>query len=77
MVSRVSDVDYVWSDLPNHQLKTLTQRHLYQARGVLYLPNEARFSALLAIPEGANIGQEPARRLWRAWARHRCFTGRA
>ena len=29
----------------------------YQAKGVLYLPDQARFSALLSKPEGANIGQ--------------------
>ena len=29
----------------------------YQARGVLYLPDAARFSRLLALPEGANIGK--------------------
>jgi type I restriction enzyme M protein len=29
----------------------------YQARGVLYLPDEARFSRLLALPEGADIGK--------------------
>ncbi|MBI2267061.1 MAG: SAM-dependent DNA methyltransferase [Armatimonadetes bacterium] len=28
----------------------------YQARGVLYLPDTARFSALIQLPEGANIG---------------------
>ncbi len=28
----------------------------YQARGVLYLPETARFSYLLQLPEGANIG---------------------
>ncbi|HPV39315.1 MAG TPA: class I SAM-dependent DNA methyltransferase [Candidatus Hydrogenedentes bacterium] len=28
----------------------------YQARGVLYLPEEARFSALITLPEGGNIG---------------------
>jgi len=28
----------------------------YQARGVLYLPEAARFSHLLQLPEGANIG---------------------
>ena len=28
----------------------------YQARGVLYLPEAARFSALIKLPEGANIG---------------------
>jgi type I restriction enzyme M protein len=27
----------------------------YQARGVLYLPEAARFSTLLALPEGADI----------------------
>ncbi|MCZ2157473.1 MAG: type I restriction-modification system subunit M [Bryobacterales bacterium] len=30
----------------------------YQARGVLYLPEAARFSRLLALPESADIGQE-------------------
>ena len=29
----------------------------YHARGVLHLPDEARFSALLELPEGADIGQ--------------------
>jgi type I restriction enzyme M protein len=29
----------------------------YQASGVLYLPDEARFSKLLCLPEGANIGK--------------------
>jgi len=29
----------------------------YQAKGVLYLPDEARFSSLLNLPEGSNIGQ--------------------
>jgi type I restriction enzyme M protein len=29
----------------------------YQAQGVMYLPAEARFEALLDLPEGANIGQ--------------------
>ena len=28
----------------------------YQAKGVLYLPEEARFSSLLQLPEGGNIG---------------------
>ena len=28
----------------------------YQARGVLYLPNDARFQNLLLLPEGENIG---------------------
>ncbi len=28
----------------------------YQARGVLYLPEEARFSTLIQLPEGGNIG---------------------
>jgi type I restriction-modification system DNA methylase subunit len=28
----------------------------YQARGVMYLPEEARFSSLFKLPEGANIG---------------------
>jgi len=29
----------------------------YQAKGVLYLPDKARFSTLLQLPEGANMGQ--------------------
>src|SRR5438105_1577759 len=29
----------------------------YQARGVLYLPESARFSKLLDLPEGADIGK--------------------
>jgi type I restriction enzyme M protein len=29
----------------------------YQARGVLYLPESARFSTLLNLPEGADIGK--------------------
>jgi type I restriction enzyme M protein len=29
----------------------------YQARGVMYLPEAARFSKLLELPEGANIGR--------------------
>jgi type I restriction enzyme M protein len=28
----------------------------YQGRGVLYLPPDARYDALLALPEGSNIG---------------------
>lgn len=28
----------------------------YQAKGVLYLPETSRFSALIQLPEGANIG---------------------
>ena len=29
----------------------------YQARGVMYLPEQARFSTLLRLPEGADIGK--------------------
>jgi len=29
----------------------------YQARGVMYLPQEARFSHLLSLPEGENIAR--------------------
>ena len=32
-------------------------RTQYQARGVFYLPEEARFQYLLSLPEGANVGQ--------------------
>jgi type I restriction enzyme M protein len=30
----------------------------YQARGVLYLPEKSRFSSLIQLPEGTNIGAE-------------------
>src|SRR5712691_8418907 len=29
----------------------------YQSRGVLYLPEEARFKTLLELPEGKNLGK--------------------
>src|SRR4051812_8882953 len=29
----------------------------YQSRGVLYLPDQARFANLLKLPEGENIGK--------------------
>ena len=29
----------------------------YQAQGVMYMPDDARFSKLMDLPEGANIGQ--------------------
>ncbi len=29
----------------------------YQAQGILYVPDEARFANLIRLPEGANIGQ--------------------
>jgi type I restriction enzyme M protein len=32
-------------------------RLYYQAQGLIYLPEKARFSTLLALPEGANIGK--------------------
>ena len=32
-------------------------KHDYQALGIMYVPDEARFSKLLELPEGANIGQ--------------------
>lgn len=35
---------------------TLTPDH-YKARGVLYLPDEARFEGLVQLPEGENIGR--------------------
>ena len=30
----------------------------YQAKGVMYLPEDARYSRLVGLPEGSNIGQE-------------------
>lgn len=43
----------------------------YQARGVLYLPEEARFSKLLRLPEGANIGQAINDGMWAIEAENR------
>ncbi len=40
------------------QLRLFEQPARYQASGVFYLPNEARFSYLLTLPEGENIGQK-------------------
>src|SRR6266542_712671 len=34
-----------------------TGKEDYQAKGVLYVPEEARFSRLLKLPEGQNIGR--------------------
>ena len=31
----------------------------YHARGVMYMPPQARFSRLLQLPEGENVGKEP------------------
>lgn len=39
------------------QLRLFEQPARYQASGAFYLPNEARFSSLLNLPEGENIGQ--------------------
>jgi type I restriction enzyme M protein len=36
--------------------RTITKED-YQAKGVMYLPPQARFSKLLALPEGENIGK--------------------
>lgn len=43
-------------DLPTGSRRTIGKTD-YQARGVLYLPVEARFGYLQALPEGADIGQ--------------------
>ncbi|NLA11730.1 MAG: SAM-dependent DNA methyltransferase [Firmicutes bacterium] len=54
--------DYRFSAL-EHELagKSTSRRKIgpadYQAQGVMYLPDEARFSTLLDLPEGENIGQ--------------------
>lgn len=53
--------DYRFSDVEKELAgKTSGRRKIgpadYQARGVMYLPDEARFSALLQLPEGENIG---------------------
>ena len=42
---------------PASSRRRAVEKEDYQARGVLYLPAQARFSALLHLPEGANIGQ--------------------
>ena len=42
----------------------------YQARGAVYLPETARFSTLLELPEGENIGK-PSTKRWRHRGRER------
>ena len=42
----------------------------YQARGVMYLPEEARFSKLLNLPEGTNMGKARASELDAAYAEY-------
>jgi type I restriction enzyme M protein len=39
-----------------HKGRPIGKLH-YQARGVMYLPDKARFSTLLALPEGIDIGK--------------------
>lgn len=54
--------DYRFSALEHELAGKSTNRRKtgpadYQAQGVMYLPDEARFSTLLQLPEGENIGQ--------------------
>src|SRR5699024_4656292 len=44
------------AEASSRRRRTLGKHH-YQARGVMYVPDEARFSKLLELPEGANLGQ--------------------
>lgn len=45
------------SELRNKNSRMKIRKEHYQAKGVLYIPEEARFSHLLNLPEGANIGR--------------------
>ena len=45
------------SELRNKNSRMGIRKEHYQAKGVLYLPDEARFSKLLNLPEGTNIGR--------------------
>jgi type I restriction enzyme M protein len=53
--SRFSDAESVLAGTGTSRRK-ITKAD-FQARGVMYLPPESRFQALLELPEGANIGQ--------------------
>ena len=44
-------------ELKNKNGRMGIKREHYQARGILYIPEEARFSNLLNLPEGTNIGK--------------------
>jgi type I restriction enzyme M protein len=53
--------DHRFTEAKKELEKTQPARHhasklWYQAQGIIYLPEKARFSSLLNIPEGANIG---------------------
>lgn len=54
--------DHKFTEAEKAMVKAATGRRQigkadYQAKGVLYLPQEARFSTLLKLPEGENIGK--------------------
>ena len=56
--------DYKFSLVKKELEKTTTRRRRkikvedYQAKGALFLPEEARFNTLLNLPESENIGQK-------------------
>ena len=55
-----ADHKFTWAQeklSSQHTGRHKTQPYHYQALGVLYLPEEARFNTLLQLPEGENIGQ--------------------
>lgn len=45
------------NELKNKNSRMGIKKEHYQSKGVLYLPDESRFSNLLDLPEGANIGR--------------------
>ena len=47
----------IGSEASTRTRRRLDPRTQYQARGVFYLPENARFQYLLSLPEGENIGQ--------------------
>jgi type I restriction enzyme M protein len=53
---RFSAIQEDLEDRPGGSRRRTSGKTDYQARGVLYLPEEARFSTLLQMPEGANLG---------------------
>ena len=45
------------TEAPTNRRRRTDPKTQYQARGVFYLPENARFQYLLSLPEGENIGQ--------------------
>src|SRR3982074_45564 len=54
--SRFTEAEVDFSSRASSRRRTIGKAD-YQSRGVLYLPDQARFAKLLTLPEGANIGK--------------------